>query len=196
VTDLSNRDRSPFSTNSYAQITTCGTFQPIHRFGLAFPISSHIGGIAAHILGVLLAILSLVLGSAPIELLLLAIGAAEVLGMVAAPALVVVPLVLFATGLSGTGSLSLFESRVRFKQASTIRTSPSLPHVGLPTAVLLREGSSIGSNHNQDKKKRRKNSQESKEEVQGETILILKKEIREENRNLEVKTQNISKLRT
>jgi hypothetical protein len=189
VTDLSNRDRSPFSTNSYAQITTCGTFQPIHRFGLAFPISSHIGGIAAHILGVLLAILSLVLGSAPIELLLLAIGAAEVLGMVAAPALVVVPLVLFATGLSGTGSLSLFES-------STIRTSPSLPHVGLPTAVLLREGSSIGSNHNQDKKKRRKNSQESKEEVQGETILILKKEIREENRNLEVKTQNISKLRT
>ncbi len=83
-------------------------------------VGSDVGGIAPHIVGVFLAVLSLVAGSRPVGLLLLLIEPPEVIRMPATPRLIVAPLVLLAAGWLTTGLLAVLEARMGSEPASTI----------------------------------------------------------------------------
>jgi len=85
--------------------------------------------IAPHVVGMLLAIATLVVGARSVLCLLPRISAAEVIRVVSPPLLIEPPL-LFLTALGpATGLLPLLEPRMGMKPTTTERTPPPREHI-------------------------------------------------------------------
>ena len=117
---------SLFQPSSYMRIRICGTYR---RLSQLLAPSSNESRIAPHVVGMLLAIATLVVGARSVLCLLPRISAAEVIRVLSPPLLIEPPL-LFLTALGpATGLLPLLEPRMGMKPTTTERTSPPRKHI-------------------------------------------------------------------
>src|SRR3982074_2292671 len=110
------------------RIRTCGIYRGLSP--LLAPIS-HEGRVASHVVGVLLAVAALFLGTRSVLFFLHGIGAAKVIRVLAPPFHIGLPLLLLAALRSATGLLPLLEPRMGMKPTTTERTPPSREHAFL-----------------------------------------------------------------
>jgi hypothetical protein len=84
--------------------------------------------VAPHIVGVLLAVAALVIGTRSVDFFLKPISAAKVIRMPGPPLLIGLPLLLVATNRLAAGFLPLLEPWMGMKPTTTERTPPPLGH--------------------------------------------------------------------
>jgi hypothetical protein len=133
------------------QITACGTY------GLRSLPTAPVPDedlVALHVVRMLLAVTALVIGSRSVDLLQERISTLKVIGVLRAPALIGLALVLPATGGPTTGLLPVFEPWMGMKPATTERTPPPLQHKLLPDRGTA-ENSPQRSSKSEEKKRRR-----------------------------------------
>jgi|SRR5271169_2838401 len=125
VTYTGNVEGSSFRLDRYVQIRACGTYrcrsQPLATF-------SDESRVAPHVVGMLLTVAALVVGTRSVDFLLVLIGAAKVIRVLAPPLLTGFLLLLAATVRLATSLLSLLEPRMGIKPTTTKRTPPPPEH--------------------------------------------------------------------
>ena len=94
VTYMGNVEGSSFRLESYVQIRTCGTYRRRSQPLATFLDESRV---APHIVGMLLTVAALVVGTRSVDFLLVLIGAAKVIRVLAPPLLTGLLLPLAAT---------------------------------------------------------------------------------------------------
>ena len=94
VTYMGNVERSSFRLESYVQIRTCGTYR--HR---SQPLATFLdeSRVAPHVVGMLLTVAALVVGTRSVNFFLVLIGAAKVIRVLGPPLLSGLLLLLAAT---------------------------------------------------------------------------------------------------
>ena len=103
---------SLFRPSSYVRIRICGTYRRLSQLLTPFSNESHV---APHVVRMLLAIATLVVGARSVLCLLPRIRAAEII-RVLSPPMLIEPALLFLTTLGpATGLLSLLEPRMGMK---------------------------------------------------------------------------------
>jgi hypothetical protein len=110
--------------------------------------------VAPHVVGMVLAIATLVVGARSVLCLLPRISAAEVVRVFSPPLLIEPPLLFLTTLGPTTGLLPLLEPRMGMKPTSTKRTSPPREHTFLLRANILRKGQNRGRRERKRKSKR------------------------------------------
>jgi hypothetical protein len=125
VTYMGNVERSSFRLESYMQIRTCGTYR--HR---SQPLATFLdeSRVALHVVGMLLTVAALVVGTRSVNFLLVLIGAAKVIRVLAPPLPTRLLFLLAATVRLTAGFLPLLEPRMGIKPTTTKRTSPPCEH--------------------------------------------------------------------
>ena len=126
VTYLGDADGSPFRLDGYMQIRACGTYRCRSQLLTAF---SNEGRVAPHVVGMLLTVAALVVGTRSVDFLLVLIGAAKVIRVPGPPLLIGLLLLLAATVRTTTGLLPLLEPRMGMKPTTTKRTPPPRKHI-------------------------------------------------------------------
>lgn len=119
---------SLFRSTSYGRIRTCGTYRRLSQLLTPFSDESRV---APHVVGVLLAVVALVVGTRSVLFFLKCIAISKVTRVLAPPLLIELPFLLLATVRSATGLLPLFEPRMRMKPTTTERTSSPREHTFL-----------------------------------------------------------------
>jgi hypothetical protein len=125
VTYMGNVEGSSFRRESYAQIRTCGTYR---RRSQPLAIFLDESRVAPHVVGMLLAVAALVVETRSVDFLLVLIGAAKVIRVLAPPLPTRLLLLLAATVRLTTGLLPLLEPRMGIKPTTTKRTPPPREH--------------------------------------------------------------------
>jgi len=110
--------------------------------------------VAPHVVGMVLAIATLVVGARSVLCLLPRISAAGVVRVFSPPLLIEPPLLFLTTLGPTTGLLPLLEPRMGMKPTSTKRTSPPREHTLLLPANILRKGQNRGRRERKRKSKR------------------------------------------
>src|SRR5215831_7829330 len=87
--------------------------------------------VALHVIGMLLAVAALVVGTRSVNFLLKRISTTKVIRVLAPPWLIGLLLLLAATVRTTTGLLPLLEARMRIKPTTTERTPPPREHTFL-----------------------------------------------------------------
>jgi hypothetical protein len=125
VTYMGNVERSSFRLESYVQIRTCGTYR--HR---SQPLATFLdeSRVAPHVVGMLLTVAALVVGTRSVNFLLVLIGAAKVIRVLAPPLPTRLLFLLAATVRLTAGFLPLLEPRMGIKPTTTKRTPPLREH--------------------------------------------------------------------
>jgi len=125
VTYMGNVERSSFRLESYVQIRTCGTYR--HR---SQPLATFLdeSRVAPHVVGMLLTVAALVVGTRSVHFLLVLIGAAKVIRVLGPPLPTRLLFLLAATVRLTAGFLPLLEPRMGIKPTMTKRTSPPCEH--------------------------------------------------------------------
>lgn len=118
-------DGSGFGLDRYPQIRACGTYG--RRSPCLAPVSDE-SGVAPHVVGVLLTVVTLVVGTCSVLFLLQRISTTKIIRMLSPPLLIGFSLLLAATVRTTTGLLLLLESRMGIKPTMTKRTPPSPQH--------------------------------------------------------------------
>lgn len=131
VTYMGNVEGSSFRLESYVQIRTCGTYRRRSQPLAAFLDESRV---APHVVGMLLTVAALVIGTRSVDFLLVLIGAAKVIRVLAPPLPTRLLFLLVATVRLTAGLLPLLEPRMGIKPTTTKRTSPPREHSLLPTS--------------------------------------------------------------
>ena len=126
VTYLADADGSPLGLDGYMQIRACGTYRCRSQLLAAF---SNEGRVALHVVGMLLTITTLVVGTRSVLFLLKHISILKVIQVLGPPLLIGLSLLLAATVRSTTGLLPLLESRMRMKPTTTERAPPPRKHI-------------------------------------------------------------------
>src|SRR6516162_3594469 len=140
---------SLFRPSSYVRIRICGTYRRLSQLPAPFSNESRI---APHVVGMLLAIATLVVGARSVLCLLPRISAAEVI-RVLSPPLLIEPLLLFLTALApATGLLPLLEPRMGMKPTTTERTPPPREHI-FPSSKPVGKETNRGSQEKERKQK-------------------------------------------
>lgn len=125
VTYLGDVEGSSFRLDRYVQIRACGTYrcrsQPLATF-------SDESRVAPHVVGMLLTVVALVVGTRSVDFFLVLIGAAKVIRVLGPPLLTGLLLLLAATVRLATSLLSLLEPRMGIKPTTTKRTPPPPEH--------------------------------------------------------------------
>ena len=116
VTYMGNVEGSSFRLESYVQIRTCGTYRRRSQPLAAFLDESRV---APHVVGMLLTVA---------DFLLVLIGAAKVIRVLAPPLPTRLLFLLVATVRLTAGLLPLLEPRMGIKPTTTKRTSPPREH--------------------------------------------------------------------
>ena len=93
VTYMGNMERSSLRLESYVQIRTCGTYRRRAQLLATFLDESRV---APHVVGMLLTVAALVVGTRSVDFLLVLIGAAKVIRVLASPLLAGLLLLLVA----------------------------------------------------------------------------------------------------
>jgi hypothetical protein len=123
---MGNVEGSSFRLESYVQIRTCGTHRCRSQPLAAFLDESRV---APHVVGMLLTVAALVIGTRSVNFLLVLIGAAKVIRVLAPPLPTrLLFLLLVATVRLTAGLLPLLEPRMGIKPTTTKRTSPPREH--------------------------------------------------------------------
>ena len=125
VTYMGNVERSSFRLESYVQIRTCGTYRCRSQPLAAFLDESRV---ASHVVGMLLTVAALVIGTRSVHFLLVLIGAAKVIRVLGPPLPTRLLFLLAATVRLTAGFLPLLEPRMGIKPTMTKRTSPPCEH--------------------------------------------------------------------
>jgi hypothetical protein len=125
VTYLGNVEGSSFRLDSYVQIRTCGTYRRRSKPLATFLDKSRV---APHVVGMLLTVAALVVGTRSVDFLLVFIVAAKVIRVLGPPLLTGLLLLLAATVRLTTGLLPLLEPRMGIKPTTTKRTPPLREH--------------------------------------------------------------------
>jgi len=125
VTYMGNVEGSSFRLESYVQIRTCGTYRRRSQPLAAFLDESRV---APHVVGMLLTVPPLVVGTRSVNFLLVLIGAAKVIRVLAPPLPTRLLFLLVATVRLTAGLLPLLEPRMGIKPTTTKRTSPPREH--------------------------------------------------------------------
>ena len=120
---------SSFRPESYVQIRTCGTYRCRSQPLAAFLDESRV---ASHVVGMLLTVAALVIGTRSVHFLLVLIGAAKVIRVLGPPLPTRLLFLLAATVRLTAGFLPLLEPRMRIKPTMTKRTSPPCDHSSPP----------------------------------------------------------------
>ena len=125
VTYMGNMERSSFRLESYVQIRTCVTYR--HR---SQPLATFLdeSRVAPHVVGMLLTVAALVVGTRSVNFLLVLIGAAKVIRVLGPPLPTRLLFLLAATVRLTAGLLPLLEPRMGIKPTMTKRTSPPREH--------------------------------------------------------------------
>src|SRR5271169_6395055 len=144
VTYMGNVEGSSFRLESYVQIRTCGTYRRRSQPLAAFLDESRV---APHVVGMLLTVAALVIGARSVNSLLVLIGAAKVIRVLAPPLPTRLLFLLAATVRLTAGLLPLLEPRMGIKPTTTKRTSPPREH------SLLQSTSEGEANRAQEKRK-------------------------------------------
>ena len=140
---------SLFRPSSYMRIRICGTYRRLSQLLAPFSNESRI---APHVVGMLLAIATLVVGARSVLCLLPRISAAEVIRVLSPPLLIEPPL-LFLTALGpATGLLPLLEPRMGMKPTTTERTPPPREHI-FPSSKPVGKETNRGSQEKERKQK-------------------------------------------
>lgn len=142
---------SLFRPSSYVRIRICGTYRCLSQLLTPFSNASRV---APHVVGMVLAIATLVVGARSVLCLLPRISAAEVVRVFSPPLLIEPPLLFLTTLGPTTGLLPLLEPRMGMKPTSTKRTSPPREHTFLLRANILRKGQNRGRRERKRKSKR------------------------------------------
>src|SRR5215469_3319214 len=130
-------------------IKTCGTYRRLSQLLAPFSNESRI---APYVVGMLLAIATLVVGARSVLCLLPRINAAEVVRVLSPPLLIEPPL-LFLTALGpATGLLPLLEPRMGMKPTTTERTPPPREHI-FPSSKPVGKETNRGSQEKERKQK-------------------------------------------
>jgi hypothetical protein len=122
---MGNVEGSFFGLESYVQIRTCGTYRRRSQPLAAFLDESRV---APHVVGMLLTVAALVIGTRSVNFLLVLIGAAKVIRVLAPPLPTRLLFLLAATVRLTTSLLPLLEPRMGMKPTTTKRTSPPREH--------------------------------------------------------------------
>jgi hypothetical protein len=125
VTYMGNVEGSSLRLESYVQIRTCGTYRCRSQPLAAFLDESRV---APHVVGMLLTVAALVIGTRSVNFLLVLIGAAKVIRVLAPPLPTTLLFLLAATVRVTAGLLPLLEPRMGIKPTTTKRTSPPREH--------------------------------------------------------------------
>ncbi len=125
VTYMGNMERSFFRLESYVQIRTCGTYRRRAQLLATFLDESRV---APHVVGMLLTVAALVVGTRSVDFLLVLIGAAKVIRVLGPPLPTRLLFLLAATVRLTAGLLPLLEPRMGIKPTTTKRTSPPCEH--------------------------------------------------------------------
>jgi hypothetical protein len=131
VTYMGNVEGSSFRLESYMQIRTCGTYRRRSHPLATFLDESRV---ALHVVGMLLTVAALVGGTRSVDFLLVLIGAAKVIRVLAPPLPTRLLLLLAATVRLTTGLLPLLKPRVGIKPTITKRTPPPREHSSSSTS--------------------------------------------------------------
>ena len=142
---MGNVEGSFFGLESYVQIRTCGTYRRRSQPLATFLDESRV---APHVVGMLLTVAALVIGTRSVNFLLVLIGAAKVIRVLAPPLPTRLLFLLAATVRLTASLLPLLEPRMGIKPTTTKRTSPTREHSSPP--VNLRRRSKQGE---QEKRK-------------------------------------------
>ena len=140
-----------FRPSSYVRIRICGTYRCLSQLLTPFSNESRV---APHVVGMVLAIATLVVGARSVLCLLPRISAAGVVRIFSPPLLIEPPLLFLTTLGPTTGLLPLLEPRMGMKPTSTKRTSPPREHTFLLRANILRKGQNRGRRERKRKSKR------------------------------------------
>jgi hypothetical protein len=133
------------------RIRICGTYRCLSQLLTPFSNESRV---APHVVGMVLAIATLVVGARSVLCLLPRISAAGVVRVFSPPLLIEPPLLFLTTLGPTTGLLPLLEPRMGMKPTSTKRTSPPREHTFLLRANILRKGQNRGRRERKRKSKR------------------------------------------
>lgn len=125
VTYMGNVEGSSFRLESYVQIRTCGTYRRRSQPLATFLDESRV---APHVVGMLLTVAALVVGTRSVDFLLVLIGTAKVIRVLAPPLPTRLLLLLAATVRLTTGLLPLLEPRMGIKPTTTKRAPPPREH--------------------------------------------------------------------
>jgi hypothetical protein len=125
VTYLGNVQGSSFRLDRYVQIRACGTYRRRSRPLATFLDESRV---APHVVGMLLTVAALIVGTRSVDFLLVLIGTAKVIRVLGPPLLTGLLLLLAATVRLTTGLLPLLELRMGIKPTTTKRTPPLREH--------------------------------------------------------------------
>jgi hypothetical protein len=131
VTYMGNVEGSSFRLESYVQIRTCGTYRRRSQPLATFLDESRV---ALHVVRMLLTVAALVGGTRSVDFLLVLIGAAKVIRVLAPPLPTRLLLLLAATVRLTTGLLPLLEPRMGIKPTITKRTPPPREHSSSSTS--------------------------------------------------------------
>jgi hypothetical protein len=125
VTYLGNVQGSSFRLDRYVQIRACGTYRRRSQPLATFLDESRV---APHVVGMLLTVAALIVGTRSVDFLLVLIGTAKVIRVLGPPLLTGLLLLLAATVRLTTGLLPLLEPRMGIKPTTTKRTPPLREH--------------------------------------------------------------------